>query len=184
MKPLLSQLWKLVLISLIGLMGSGTAGLMRYGSDTLQPSNIAFAYVAFGLSGALIFAFYHVRGLSTSITAAVTIGAVQFGVSALYLPILNAALWSYRVNMCVVVIAFLFERKLEPLKQFKFIAVSLIYGMVFVLLTLLVAVLTGVQSLPASVFRENFIDGLLIGLGLGLGVEIAESVVHSVEIQK
>src|SRR5574341_564941 len=117
MKSFLSELWKLALISFVGLMGSGTAGLMRYGSDVLIPSSVAFAFVAFGLSGAFIFAFYHVRGLSNSITAAVSVSAVQFGIGALYLPVLSAALWSYGVNMSVVLIAFLFERNLAPLRQ-------------------------------------------------------------------
>ncbi|HLF20303.1 MAG TPA: hypothetical protein VI704_05900 [Bacteroidota bacterium] len=181
MKKWISELWKLGLITLTGVLGSVTGGLMRYGGDVLSPRNVAFAYIAFGLSGAFIFAFYHVRGLLNTITAAVSAGAVQFVASVAYVPILNSAIWSFGVNLAVVSLAFLFERKLASFKQLKFLVVGLVYGALFVLLTLLVAVLTKVGSMPAAVFRENFVDGLLIGLGLGLGVEAGESFVHSLE---
>ncbi len=181
MKTMMSILWRLAFISITGLLGSATAGLMRYGTDILSPLNIAFAYIAFGLSGAFIFAFYHVRGLSNTITAAVSVSAVQFVLSVAWLPILNSAIWSFGVNLSVVALAFLFERKLASFRQAKFVVVGLVYGTLFVLLTLLVAALTKTDTLPAMVFRENFIDGLLIGLGLGLGVEAGEAFVHSIE---
>ena len=181
MKKWISELWKLSLITLMGVLGSVTAGLMRYGGDVLVPSDVAFAYVAFGLTGSFIFAFYHVRGLSNTIAAAVSASAVQFVASVSYVPVLNSAIWSFGVNLSVVSLAFLFERKLASFSQLKFVVVGLVYGALFVLLTLLVAVLTNVGSMPPVVFRENFIDGLLIGLGLGLGVEVGESFVHSLE---
>lgn len=184
MRTMMSILWRLAFISLAGLLGSATAGLMRYGTDILIPLNIAFAYLAFGLSGAFIFAFYHVRGLSNTITAAVSVSAVQFVLSVAWLPILNSAIWSFGVNLAVVALAFLFERKLASFRQAKFVVVGLVYGTLFVLLTLLVAALTKTDPLPAIVFRENFIDGLLIGLGLGLGVEAGEAFVHSIEQHK
>ncbi|HLF20468.1 MAG TPA: hypothetical protein VI704_06740 [Bacteroidota bacterium] len=183
MKKWISELWKLGLITLIGVLGSVTGGLMRYGGDVLSPGNVGFAYVAFGLSGAFIFAFYHVRGLSNTITAAVSASAAQFAASVAYVPVLNSVIWSFGVNLSVVALAFLFERKLESFRQLKFIVVALVYGALFVLLTLLVTVVTKVPYMPAVVFRENFIDGLLIGLGLGLGVEVGESFVHSLEMK-
>jgi uncharacterized membrane protein len=68
-----------------------------------------------------------------------------------------------------------------PFKAYKFIVVALLYGGMFVLLTLLVARLSGSELLPPTVFRQNFLDGLLIGLGIALGVEAAEALVHSIE---
>ncbi len=181
MKIWFSEIWKLGLITCTGLLGSVTLGLLRYGGEVLTPSEIAFAYVAFGLSGSFVFAFYHVRGLSNTITAAVSVSALQFVASVSYIPVLNSAIWSFGVNLSVVSLAFLFERRLASFKQMKFLVVGFVYGSLFVLLTLLVSVLTKVATMPAEVFRENFIDGLLIGLGLGLGVEVAESFVHSIE---
>ncbi|MBI3004019.1 MAG: hypothetical protein HYY49_01225 [Ignavibacteriales bacterium] len=181
MKIWLSQFWRLTFITFMGLLGSVTLGLMRYGGSVLDPSEIAFAYVAFGLSGSFIFAFYHVRGLSNTITAAVSVSALQFVASVSYIPVLNSAIWSFGVNLSVVALAFLFERRLASFKQLKFIIVGLVYGSLFVLLTLLVAMLTKVASMPAEVFHENFVDGLLIGLGLGVGAEVAESFIHSIE---
>ncbi len=121
------------------------------------------------------------RGLSNSITAAVSVSAVQFVLSVAWMPVLNSAIWSFGVNLAVVALAFLFERKLASFRQAKFVVVGLVYGTLFVLLTLLVSALTKTDALPAMVFRENFIDGLLIGLGLGLGVEAGEAFVHSIE---
>jgi predicted RND superfamily exporter protein len=83
--------------------------------------------------------------------------------------------------MPVVALAFMFERKLAHFKQAKFTVVALVYSVMFVLLTLLVTVLSGVEMMPASLFRDNWVDGLLIGLGLGLGVEGAEAFIHSWE---
>ena len=100
------------------------------------------------------------------------------------MPVINAIIWSFGVNLSVIVIAFLFERKLANFKQWKFIFVGVIYGAMFVLLTLSVALLTKVQSLPPSVFQKNYIDGLCLGLSLGIGVEIAESIIHSIDIKK
>jgi hypothetical protein len=68
--------------------------------------------------------------------------------------------------------------------QAKFTVVAIVYSVMFVLLTLLVAALTGIEMLPATLFRDNWIDGLLIGLGLGLGIEGAEAFVHSWEEHK
>lgn len=172
---------KLLLITFVGLAGSAIVGLLNYGSDVFIPSNPAFMFISFGLSGAFIFAFYHVRGLSETITTAVVVSAIQFAISTAYIPVLNAGIWSFGVNMPVVVLAFVFERKLATLRQLKFIVVALVYGGMFVLLTLLVAVLTAVSGLPAVLFRQNFMDGIWIGLGLGIGIEGAESLVHSLE---
>ena len=181
MNNMLGQFWRLGLITILAVAGSVIAGLLKHGSTLLNPMDVGFAYVAFGLSGGFVFAFYHVRGLSTTITAAVTVSAIQFVASSFQLPILSAAIWSFGVNLPVVVLAFLFERKLSSLKQWKFVVVGVVYGAVFVLLTLFVGLLTRVEHLPATVFQENFVDGLLLGLGLGIGVEIAESLIHSIE---
>lgn len=179
MKDFLSLLWKLVLITAIGLAGSVTLGLMMHGSNVFQPNGPEFAYVAFGLSGAFIFAFYHVRGISNTVTAAVSVSAVQFVIATVWMPTLNSIIWSFGVNLPVVWLAFLFERKLSVFHGGKFIVVGVVYGTVFVLLTLLVGVLQSVSTMPASVFRDNFVDGLLIGLGMGLGVQGGEAFIHS-----
>ncbi len=181
MKPILDHLWKIALIAIVGLSGSAVAGLIRYGSEILNPSGIAFAFVAYGLSGGFIFAFYHVRGLSNTITAAVCVGAVQFIIQSAWISMANAVVWSFGVNLSFVVVAFLFERKLAALKQAKFLVVGIIFGMVFVLVTLFVAIFTNVESIPAEVFRENYLDGLLMGLGLGIGVELGEAFILSVK---
>jgi len=181
MKVLLSLLWKLALITVIGLAGSTTLGLLMHGSNVFDPIGAEFAYVAFGASGAFIFAFYHVRGLSNTVTAAVCVSAVQFVIASVWMPTLNAVLWSFGVNLPVVWLAFLFERKLSVFHGGKFLVVGAVYGTMFVLLTLLVRVLESVSSIPATVFRDNFVDGLLIGLGMGLGVQAAEAFIHSLD---
>jgi len=179
MKDFFSQLWKVVLITLIGLAGSITVGLMMHGVDVFSPSGADFAYVAFGASGGFIFAIYHVRGLSGTITAAVCASAVQFVVASVWIPTLNAVIWSFGVNLPVVWLAFLFERKLAQFHWGKFVVVGVVYGAMFVLLTLIVGVFRGIGGLPALVFRENFLDGFLIGLGMGLGVQAAEAYLQS-----
>jgi hypothetical protein len=137
--------------------------------------------VSFGLSGALIFAFYHVRGLSEAITAAVAASAVQFVAASPYVTMLNAGLFSFGLNVPVVVLAFLFERKLAPLKALRFVIVAATFGAMFVLLTLLVGVFRGTSGVPAEAFQKNFVDGLLLGLGLGLGIGGGEAFIHSLE---
>ena len=179
MKNLFVQLWKIALITLIGVAGSVTVGLMMHGINVFTPSGADFAYLAFGASGGLIFAIYHVRGLSNTITAAVCVSAIQFIVASVWVPTLNAVVWSFGVNLPVVWLAFLFERKLSTFHWGKFAVVGLVYGAMFVLLTLLVGVLRGTESMPAVLFRENFLDGSLIGLGMGLGVQAAETFIHS-----
>lgn len=175
------QVFKLTLITAVGWAATVAVGLIVYGGNVFRPSSVAFAFLSYGLSGAFIFAVYHVRNVSETITAAVLVSAVQFIVGTAWFPWLNALVWSYGVNMPVVALAFMFERKLAHFKQAKFTVVALVYSVMFVLLTLIVAVLGGVEMLPASLFRDNWLDGLLIGLGLGLGVEGAESFIHSWE---
>ncbi len=181
MKALLGQLWRLVLITVLGFVGSLIAGLMVYGGSVFSPQSIGFAYVAYGLSGGFVFAFYHVRGLTSTIAAAVAVGAIQLAVSATWMPVINAAVWAFGVNLSVVILAFLFERKLAGFRQWKFTVVGVVCGGLFVLLTLIVALMTEVQSMPPTLFQANFLDGLWMGLGLGLGVEVAESIIHSIE---
>jgi hypothetical protein len=185
MKKWIGELWRLFLITVLGLGGSMIAGLMIYGGDIFIPQSAGFAYyIMFGLSSSFIFAFYHVRGLSNTITAAVSTGALIFVVASFWMPILNAAIWSFGVNLSVVVLAFLFERKLANFKQWKFIVIGVVYGAMFVLLTLLVGVLTRVAIMPPALFQKNYLDGLWLGLSLGIGIEIAESIVHSVDLHR
>jgi len=175
------QVSKLAFLTLTGLIGSVVVGLMAYGNDVFNTTHVGFSFVSLGLSGAFIFAFYHVRGLSETITAAAVASAVQFAITSTWITALNAAIWSFGVNLPLILVAFLFERKLAPFRQYKFVVVALLYGVMFVLLTLFISWLGTSQMLPAAVFRQNFLDGLLIGLGLAVGVEAGEAIVHSVE---
>jgi amino acid permease len=106
---------------------------------------------------------------------------VQFAIASTWITTLNAAIWSFGVNLPLILVAFIFERKLAPFRQYKFIVVALLYGVMFVLLTLFVSWLGTSQMLPAVVFRQNFFDGLLLGLGLAVGIEAGEAIVHSLE---
>ena len=185
MKQWLGEMWRLLLITVLGFAGSMIAGLMIYGGGIFIPESAGFAYyILFGLSTSFIFAFYHVRGLSNTITAAVSTGAVIFVLASFWMPVLNAAIWSFGVNLSVVVLAFLFERKLAYFKQWKFIVVGVVYGAIFVLLTLSIGILTKVATLPPELFQKNYLDGLWLGLSLGIGIEIAESIVHSVDLHR
>ncbi len=179
MKEILGQLWKLGLITLIGVLGSITVGLIMHGSEVFNYKDIYFAYVAFGFTGAFIFAFYHIRGLSEAITAAVCTSAVQFIVASTSMPVLYSGFWSFGVNLPVIWLAFVFERRLAAFTWGKFIIIGLVYGTMFVLLTMVVGVLQNVSAMPPTVFRDNFVDGLMIGTGVGLGVQGAEAFIHS-----
>jgi len=174
---------RILVITLAGMAGAAVVGLLLYGSDVFDPGSPAFAFLSFGFSGALIFAFYHVRGLSEAITAAVVASAVQFFVATSYVPRLQAVIFSFGLNLPVIVVAYLFERRLASMRAFKFVVVSLTYGAMFVLLTLLVGALAGSSQIPAETFRENFVDGLLLGLGLGLGIEAGEALLHPLEVR-
>ncbi len=179
----LGEFWRLSFITILGFLGSMIAGLMLYGTDIFDPQSPAFVYfIMYGVSTSFIFAFYHVRGLSNTITAAVSTSAVIFIIAMAWMPVINAVIWSFGVNLSIIVVAFLFERKLEKFKQWKFMFVGVYYGAVFVLLTFFVGMLTNVESLPSSLFRNNFLDGLWLGLSLGAGVEIAESIIHSIDL--
>jgi hypothetical protein len=183
MKKWLGEFWRLFFITFLGFLGSMIAGLMLYGIDIFDPQSPEFAYfIMYGISTSFIFAFYHVRGLSNTITAAVSTGAIIFIIAMVWMPVINAVIWSFGVNLSVIVVAFLFERKLEKFKQWKFMFVGVYYGAIFVLLTFLVSILTKVEALPPSLFRNNFLDGLWLGLSLGVGVEIAESIIHSIDL--
>jgi hypothetical protein len=179
MKNIIGQLWKLLLITFTGTLGSITFGLMLHGSDVFNYTGINFGFVAFGISGAFIFSFYHMYGLSNSITAAVTTSVIQFIIASNWMPMLNAGIWSFGVNLPVIWLAFMFERKLSALHGAKFLVVGVVYGAVFVLLTLIVGVMHETTQIPSTVFRDNFVDGLLIGLGMGLGVQAGEANIHS-----
>ncbi len=181
MKEIFRQLWKLGLITLTGVVGSITVGLIMHGSEVFNYKDIYFAYVAFGLTGSFIFAFYHIRGLSEAITAAVCTSAIQFIVATASMPVLYSGFWSFGVNLPVVWLAFVFERRMAMFTWGKFIVIGLVYGTMFVLLTMIVGVLQNVSAMPPTVFRDNFVDGLLIGTGLGLGVQAAEAFIHSLQ---
>ena len=181
MRLSLNSLFTMFLITVAGVAGSVIFGLMSYGGNVFNTTSPGFSFLAYGLSGAFIFSFYHVRGLSETITVAVVVSTLQFVASLTWISMLNALIWSYGVNLPVVVLAFIFERKLEPMRRGRFIIVALVYGAMFVLLSLFGGWLAGVEQMPASVFRENFIDGVLIGLGLGLGVQGGEAFVVSLE---
>ena len=181
MKQFLIQVLKVALITVSGTAGAVILGLLVYGTSVFDISHPGFSFISFGVSGALVFAVYHVRGLAESITAAVVVSAIQFVASSAYITMLRAVLFSFGLNLPVVVIAFLFERKLASWRAVRFLVVALTFGGMFVLLTLLVSVLSGQGGLPATLFRENFVDGLLLGLGLGLGVGAGEAFLHSLE---
>lgn len=184
MVKVLEQALTLALLTFAGFATSVIIGLMVYGGGVFDPSAVGFSFVSYGLSGAFIFAFYHVRGLSETITIALVVSIVQFILASAWITMLNAGVWSFGVNLPIILVAFLFERKLAPFKRFRFVVVSLLYGAMFVMLTLVGAWLTGTDLLPAELFRGNFLDGLLIGLGVGIGLQAGEAVVHSFEHRK
>lgn len=181
MVKFVEQILKLALLTFAGFAATVIIGLMVYGGDVFDPGSIGFSFVSYGLSGAFIFAFYHARGLSECITTAVVVSVIQFILASSWVTMLNAGVWSFGVNLPIILVAFLFERKLAPFRHFKFVVVALLYGAMFVMLTLAVALLTGTDLLPAELFRRNFLDGVLIGLGLGIGLEAGEAFVHSLE---
>jgi hypothetical protein len=174
------QVFRLIFLTLAGIIGSIVVGLMVYGNEVLNTTHVGFSFVSFGLSGAFIFAFYHIRGLSETITAAAVTSALQFAIASTWVTPVTAAIWSFGVNLPLILVAFLFERKLAPFRHYKFIVVALLYGVMFVLLTLIVSWIGTTLMLPGSVFRQNFLDGLLMGLGLSLGIDAGEALVHSV----
>jgi hypothetical protein len=183
MKNWIGELWRLFFITILGFLGSMIAGLMLYGTYIFDPQSPAFAYfIMYGVSTSFIFAFYHVRGLSNTITAAVSTSAIIFIIATAWMPVINAIIWSFGVNLSIIVVAFLFERKLEKFKQWKFMFVGVYYGAIFVLLTFFVGILTKVEALPSVLFRNNFMDGLWLGLSLGVGIEIAEAIIHSIDL--
>jgi hypothetical protein len=183
MKQWKGQLWRLVLITFLGLAGSIIAGLMIYGGEIFTITSTPFAYyIAYGLSSACIFAFYHVRGLSNTISTAMVVGAILFVGISFLMPILHSAVWSFGVTVSVVVLAFLFERKLAYFQHWKFLVVGLIFGAMFVLLRLFILLVTSAADLTPAEFQKNFLDGLWMGFGLGLGVEVAESLMHSIDL--
>jgi hypothetical protein len=112
------------------------------------------------------------------------VSALQFGLATTWITVLNAAIWSFGVNIPVVVLSFLFDKKLAALKWGRFLVVGAVYGSMFVLLSLIIALLQGIDEMPATVFRQNFVDGLLIGIGLGAGVQGGEAFMHSYEQHK
>jgi hypothetical protein len=179
MKAYINQVLQIVLLTTAGTAGAVVLGLLAYGTNVFDVSSAGFSFVSFGLSTSLIFAFYHVRGLSESITAAVVTSAVQFVLSSSAIMMLRAGLFSFGLNLPVVVLAFLFERKLVSMSKVRFLVVALTFGGMFVLLTLLVGALSGTTGLPATLFQQNFIDGVLLGLGVGLGVGAGEALLHS-----
>ncbi len=181
MKHYLRHILILIVLTVSGTLGAIVVGLCMYGSDVFSVTSPGFSFVSFGLSGSLVFAFYHVRGLSESITAAVVVSAVQFVVASQFIAWLRAALFSFGLNLPVIALAFVFERKLAPLARWKFLMVGMMYGAMFVVLTLVVDLLAGPGGLPAQLFRENLLDGLLLGWGIGVGIEGGEAMVHSFE---
>jgi thiamine transporter ThiT len=181
MRKLFIQILTIAAITFAGTAGAVVVGLLVYGSNVFNMESPGFSFVSFGLSGALIFAFYHVRGLSEAITASVIASCVQFIAGSAYITMLRAIIFSFGLNIPVVALAFVFERKLAAHQRIKFAVVSLIYGAMFVILTLLAEAVSGGAGLPATTFRENFVDGLLLGLGLGLGLEAGEALLYSFE---
>jgi len=170
---------QIIALTLSGTAGAIVLGLLAYGTAVFDPTSAGFSFVSFGFSTSLIFAFYHVRGLSDTMTAAVVVSAVQFVAASAYVAMLRAVLFSFGLNIPVVVLAFLFERKLASMRAFRFVFVAMTFGGMFVLLTLIVDVLSGATGLPASVFQQNFIDGVMLGLGVGLGVAAGEAFLAS-----
>ena len=181
MKQALRQIGSLVGLTLTGTLGAIVAGLCVYGSAVFNPTSPGFMFVSFGFSGALIFAFYHVRGLSQSIAAAAVVSAAQFAAVSQFITTLRAAIFSFGLNFPVIALAFVFERKLSPHGRWKFVVVGLTYGAMFVLLTLVSDFAFGMEGLPAQVFRDNLLDGLLLGTGLGIGIQGGEAMIHSLE---
>ncbi len=184
MRAIVSQLWRIALITVCGLAGSVAAGLMRYGGEVLIANSLPFIFVAYGITGAAIFAVYNQRGASNALTVSTILSAIQFGISAGWIPATNAAIWSFGVNTTVFLLAFLFEKKLDYLKHAKTIVVGIMLGTAFVLFTLFVGLFSNVHAMPASAFQNNFVDGALLGIGLGLGVDLGESIVHALEAHR
>ncbi len=184
MKNLAGNLWRLILITLLGFIGSLIPGLMKYGGEIFDPLTVGFAYfILYGLCTSFIFAFYHVRGLVSTIGIAFLVGALIFIITPSWMPTINSVVWSFGVSLSVIFIAFLFERKLADFKRWRSIFVGLFYGAIFVLLTFLMGIFVNVTVIPAETFQKNFVDGLLLGLCVSLGVDLAEVLIRSIDLR-
>jgi thiamine transporter ThiT len=181
MKRIILASLQIAALTVSGTAGAIVLGLLGYGTAVFDPASPGFSFVSFGFSTSLIFAFYHVRGLSDTVTAAVVVSAVQFIAASAYVATLRAVLFSFGLYIPVVVLAFLFERKLAAMRTFRFVFVAMTFGGMFVLLTMLVDVLSGATGVPAPVFQQNFIDGVMLGVGVGLGVAAGEALLASLE---
>ena len=181
MKFSANNIFMILLVTLAGVAGSVVVGLMMYGNLVFDSGTVGFSFLAFGISGALIFAFYHVRGLSEAITVAFVVSSIQFVVASTWITWSTSIIWSFGVNLPVIALAFLFERKLAALKWARFLVVGICYGSMFVLLSLIIAVIHGIDPMPPEVFRQNFLDGVMIGIGLGGGVQGGEAFMQSYE---
>ena len=184
MKMMLGHVWRFILIVLVGSIGSMISGLILYGAEIVNPLSPGYYFIVYGLSTSILFGCYHIWGLGRTIIAALAVSTLFFIVIAVtfHMPILHSVFWAFGINMPVVVLVFLFERKLVYFKQWKFLVVGIMYGAVFVFISGLVGLITRVSSMPPEYFQKNFVDGLALGIGLGIGVEIAESLIHSVDL--
>jgi CHASE2 domain-containing sensor protein len=87
MKKWPREIWRLCLIIFLGFIGSMIAGLLNYGGNIFDTQSAGFAYyIVFGFSTSLIFAFYHMWGLTPSIVGSLGISTASFIIIGLFVP--------------------------------------------------------------------------------------------------
>ncbi len=177
----MEQLAKLFFLTLMGALGAMLAGLIRYGGTIFMFSDPGFLFVSFGISGALMFAFYHLRGVSEAITASVIMSAVQFMTTTHWTNETAGLIWSFGVNTPALLLVYLFEKRFSLSRQLKTIVVASGYALILGFLTMTIMAIQQTESLAGFVIMQNCIDGFLLGLGLVAGITAGEMLLDALD---
>ncbi len=158
--------------SLVGALACVIAGIISFGGQVFQANTPFFAFVSFGIIGAILFALFRIKRYRDAVFAAVLLFLLAYLFSGRAF-MLTQVLFSLMVFLSVLLYERYFYHQLNRLFYARPLILAGLFSIGFLLATLMMAVIYSAPSNQFFPFR-NLPVGFLIGLGLGTGFELAD----------
>ncbi|MDZ7261408.1 MAG: hypothetical protein ONB05_04810 [candidate division KSB1 bacterium] len=164
-----------VVISISGFLLCLIMGYLYIGFRIFTPNNPGFQFIAFGLTGSIIFTTLKFSGLKNSIFALVFLyfADIVLFKQAHINPLVGHLLHFLGIGISIYLYFLIFYCSLKELRFGKFLSLAALIATTYLIISLITGIFYQFPNFKLHVSGYTFL-GFLIGTGLGIGFEVGE----------
>ena len=169
-----SVLKKSIIIFMCGFLGSLIIGYIFLGNRIINTTDPAFQFIAYGISGSIIFALLNYSSKRNFIFGTLFFLALEMVLVKIHFELIFARTVYFLAIVFSIYLYHTFFYKTPPqLKYIRIFALAGIVAIINVILSAIGGLVMEAENLKAIIEGQSFF-GLLIGLGLGVGIETGD----------